>query len=596
MSPRRSFRPYLLVTALACVLIVLAFVQYRWSEQVSAAERQQMRASLQIAVGQFRQEFTREMGTLCAGLQPEGDAVDSGDWDRVARQQAEWLHSAADASLVSAVYLWKNQAGGSLARLDAISGTFAPAQEPPELESLLAQFRQQFDSQRDGRPPRPMTWIMDARGPSLLHMLFAGGDGPERGAPGQGSTAAGMLVVHLNRESLERTLLPDLAKRYFAGPDGFVYQAVVYAGEDTTHPVYTSGGPLTGAADMTVDVLEFRPRGGGPERGGHERGPGGPARPSYPYRERMRGGGRGFWMGMQPGMLMSDAFAPWKLAVRHRSGSLDRAVEELRWRNLAISFAILLVLGAGMVSIVRSTQRARRLAELQMQFVAGVSHELRTPLAVISSAAQNLNDGIVEGKPQVKQYGALIRSESLRLAGMMEQILQFAAGEKNRAYKPTLLEAGSLIDGALALSKTVLDEGGFTVKREIAPDLPQVRGEGGALTQCLQNLVSNAAKYSGESRWIGIRAWAADQSVWIAVEDRGIGIEKQELPHVFDAFYRARAVRSAQIHGTGLGLNLARSFARDAGGDLTVESAPGKGSCFTVRLPAEGPRLLERSA
>jgi len=594
MSPRHSFRPYLLVTGLACVLVGLAFVQYRWSEQVSQAERQRMRGSLQIAVDQFRQEFTRELGTLCVGLQPESDAVDSGDWDRVARQQAEWLRTASGAHLVSAVYLWRSQAGETPARLDSTSGAFVPAKEPPELQPLLEQFRQSFDGQRDGRPPRPMSWIMDSRGPTLIHMLSAGGDGPERG--GTGGHSAGMLLVRLNRDSIERSLLPDLAKRHFAGPDGFVYQAAVYAGDNASNPIYTSGGPLTGAADITVDVLDGRPRGGGPERGGRDRGPGGPGRPPFPYRDRMRPGGRGFWMGMQPGMLMGDGFAPWKLAVRHRSGSLDRAVEELRWRNLAVSFAILLVLGAGMVSIVRSTQRARRLADLQMQFVAGVSHELRTPLAVISSAAQNLNDGIVEGKPQVRQYGALIRSESLRLAGMMEQILQFAAGEKNRAYRPTPLDAGALIDAALALSKTALDEGGFTVEREIAPGLPRVRGESGALTQCLQNLISNAAKYSGESRWIGIRAWAADNSVWIAVEDRGIGIEQAELPHLFDAFYRAKAVRSAQIHGTGLGLNLARSFARDSGGDLSVESAPGEGSRFTVRLPAEAPQLLEQSA
>ena len=311
-----------------------------------------------------------------------------------------------------------------------------------------------------------------------------------------------------------------------------------------------------------------------------------------------RGDGRGRAFEQQRGfgstVLVSDGAAPWKIAVRHPAGSVAAAVQSLRWRNLAVSFAILLVLGGSMVIIVRNTQRAQRLAELQMEFVAGVSHEVRTPLAVISSAAENLTDGVVEEAGQVKQYGSLIRNESRRLSGMMEQILQFAAGQKRNAYKPVLLNMEDVIGAALALSQAVLTEGGFTVESQISPHLPPVLAESGALTQCLQNLISNAAKYSGASRWIGIRAAAAKGWLTVTVEDRGIGIDRAELPHLFDAFYRAKAVRSAQIHGTGLGLNLARSFARDAGGDVMVESTLGQGSSFTVRLPVAPEPALDQ--
>ncbi|MCU1259333.1 MAG: integral rane sensor signal transduction histidine kinase, partial [Bryobacterales bacterium] len=252
--------------------------------------------------------------------------------------------------------------------------------------------------------------------------------------------------------------------------------------------------------------------------------------------------------------------------------------------------------------IVVSTQRAQRLARLQMEFVAGISHELRTPLTVISSAAQNLTDGVVEGKPQVKLYGTLIRNESRRLTGMMEQILQFASGQNKRAYEPVPLAPAELVDNALALAASLIQESGVTVEREIEPDLPVVMGESGALIQCLHNLIANAIKYGGEAKWLRIRAWAESDSVRIAVEDHGIGVASSDLPHIFDAFYRGSAVASAQIHGTGLGLSLARNFAQEAGGSISVESVPGQGSSFVVRLPAirvsaaEHVRLSERTA
>ncbi len=284
------------------------------------------------------------------------------------------------------------------------------------------------------------------------------------------------------------------------------------------------------------------------------------------------------------------------------AGSVDTAVNEARWRDLAVSFATLLVLGASMAMIVVSTQRAQRLARLQMEFVAGISHELRTPLTVISTAAQNLSDGIVEGKPQVKVYGTLIRNESRRLSGMMEQILQFASGQKKRKYDPAPLAPAELIDSALTLAGSLLQDAGTTVELQVAPDLPNVMGESGALMQCLHNLIANGIKYGGDAKWLGVRAWADQEAVWIAVEDHGIGIEKAELPHIFDPFYRSSAVTSAQIHGTGLGLSLARNFAQEAGGSITVESTPGQGSTFLVRLPAmraavaEAARLSERTA
>src|ERR1035438_6904398 len=143
------------------------------------------------------------------------------------------------------------------------------------------------------------------------------------------------------------------------------------------------------------------------------------------------GGNRGAFIARARGALIlpSVAEAPWQLLARHTGGSLEAVVAADRRRNLLLSFGVLSLLAVSMALIIVSTQRARRLARLQMEFVAGVSHELRTPVAVICSAADNLAEGFVGAKDQVKEYGALIRNEGRRLAGMIEQILRFAAGQ-----------------------------------------------------------------------------------------------------------------------------------------------------------------------
>ena len=159
--------------------------------------------------------------------------------------------------------------------------------------------------------------------------------------------------------------------------------------------------------------------------------------------------------------------------MRHPGNSLAEA-GVLYWRrDLMLGFGVLLVLAASMALVVVWTQRIRRLARMQMDFVTGVSHELRTPVSVISSAAENLADGVVEAKPQVKQYGTLIRNEAHRLAAMIEQVLLFAATRKDtRQYEPRAVAVAETIDSAVADLAHLTTANGFTVEKEVAPDLP----------------------------------------------------------------------------------------------------------------------------
>lgn len=238
------------------------------------------------------------------------------------------------------------------------------------------------------------------------------------------------------------------------------------------------------------------------------------------------------------------------------------------------------------------TLSAVELAKLQMDFVASISHELRTPLAVIRSAAENIADGVVESKDQLAKYGSVIRNQGRQVTDLVNQILLYAAShDRRKRYVLRPLTVSEIIHSVLEQTAELVQEAGFVVEQHVDPDLPPVMGDLAALSRCLQNLVGNAVKYGGPARWVGIGATlrqtgkAESREIAISVQDRGIGIDKSEILHIFEPFYRSPAVSAAQIHGTGLGLPLARSIAEAMGGKLSVQSKLGTGSTFTLHLP-----------
>jgi signal transduction histidine kinase len=250
-------------------------------------------------------------------------------------------------------------------------------------------------------------------------------------------------------------------------------------------------------------------------------------------------------------------------------------------------------------------KRAQRLAKLQIDFVAGVSHELRTPLTVICSAGDNLADGIVpDSSRSTRMYGELIRGEGRKLASMIEQILQFAgmrAGRRQYNLQPACINDIAL--KALEQSKPAIAKAGFSVHTNFDPDLPMVNVDPAALLQAVQNLIQNALKYSGDGRWLAVRTEKTRSKtrteVRLAVEDRGMGIESQDLQRIFEPFYRGEAAVAGQIHGTGLGLFMVREALTSMGGSISVKSARGKGSAFTLHLPGlpglENPRTPNKN-
>jgi signal transduction histidine kinase len=273
-------------------------------------------------------------------------------------------------------------------------------------------------------------------------------------------------------------------------------------------------------------------------------------------------------------------------------------------RLIAVLAFTLIFASASVWAIQRSKMLAAiQLANLQMEFVASVSHELRTPLAVISSAADNIVDGLVSGKEELQRYGSVIRNQSRQITELVDQILLFASTQDRRSrYVLRPLQISQVIDSVLDNTSELLRGAGFVVERQIEASLPCVLGDLSALSQCLRNLIVNAVKYSGESRWIGVRALLTDsedrasREIQITVQDRGIGIDRLEMSHIFEPFYRSAAVIAAQIHGAGLGLSLAKNIAEAMGGKLSVVSELALGSAFTLHLPIMEEQELKMTA
>ncbi len=304
------------------------------------------------------------------------------------------------------------------------------------------------------------------------------------------------------------------------------------------------------------------------------------------------------------------------LMAKHRAGSLEAAVASVRWRNLMISSGVLLLLTLAVGLILVSARRAEALARQQMEFVAAVSHELRTPVSVIGAAAGNLADGVVSDQQRVRKYGETIQGEARRLAETVERVLQLAGIAAGRAAAAqTLVDPADLVHQAIAECRPEIDAAGVTVETSIADDLPPVTGDLPALRSALRNLISNAVKYGGSARWLRVSASSGGDSpagrahtvaqmrgwrergpkVVFKVEDRGLGVNAEDRRHVFEPFYRGREAVAQQIQGSGLGLNLVLRIAMAHGGRVTLTSEPGKGSTFTLALPAATDRPAAES-
>jgi signal transduction histidine kinase len=194
----------------------------------------------------------------------------------------------------------------------------------------------------------------------------------------------------------------------------------------------------------------------------------------------------------------------------------------------------------------------------------------------------------LNSKEKYQEYFRIIREESERLSSLINNILDFSrieAGRKEYEFKET--DLSELVHSTLDTYRFQIEQNGFTFEENIAKDIPPVNVDREAIARSLLNLVNNALKYSKDNKYIGVSLYRVNGTVKIEVKDHGIGIPAAEQDKIFDKFYRCGDPLVHNVKGSGLGLSLVRHIVRAHGGDVKVESAPDKGSKFTIALPLD---------
>ena len=292
----------------------------------------------------------------------------------------------------------------------------------------------------------------------------------------------------------------------------------------------------------------------------------------------------------------SASFRGLKLAMRNRDLSIDQQVKRWQhWTWILIGF-IDIMLGAGLLLVFSNVRRELHLSQLKSDFVANVSHELKTPLALIRLFAETLELGRVPSEDKARQYYRVINKESQRLTQLINNILDFSrieAGRKEYRFAPT--DVGLIVNEVLEAYRFQIEQQGFTLEVGVADDLPEVSADKEALGQALLNLVNNAIKYSRDEKYLRLDMRRDGERVLLSVTDRGIGVAKGEQKKIFEKFYRAENSLVHETKGSGLGLALVQHIMQAHGGSVEIESAPGKGSTFTLVLPI-GSKLTRSAA
>ncbi|HEX3554608.1 MAG TPA: HAMP domain-containing sensor histidine kinase [Thermoanaerobaculia bacterium] len=578
--------PIVIAAVLALLLAVLAMLQWQWIGEVSAMDRHRMRVSLFAAGSHFTEDFDREVSRAFLYFHPDPREPPAARLDRVIRQYDHWNAEAPYPRLVRDVFVMRPAGDDGESGLEVLwpaEHRFVACPWPPE----LARLRQRLEeaSHAPGPPGGARNLMAAGDVPGLVIPLGFPSPSPAPSPEAQTAAdtqAAGYLLVRLDLKTISGEMLPAFTRRYFVTPQGADYALAVKAVGDPERVLFLSDPQVPavsfGVGDMQLDMFRLRPfdelRSLSPEHG-----PGAIHWPaSGPPRPRMRG---------QAAADRRREGGAWRLVLKHRDGSLEDAVAAIRRRNLGISLGILALLAATMGLMMVATQRAQRLARQQIEFVAGVTHELNTPLTAIRSAGQNLAAGVVAEPGQVRRYGNLIESEGRRLSDMVGQALELAGIQSGRRiYHPRPVEVGEIVDGALQDCRWFLQEKRIAVEREVDRDLPGVLADAAAVRRAVQNLIENAAKHGGGAGWIGVRVRrAAAGQVEITVADRGPGIRREDLPHLFEPFFRGRDAALGGIPGSGLGLSLVHHVIEAHGGRITVVSDT-EGSAFTIHLPA----------
>ncbi|HLW67933.1 MAG TPA: ATP-binding protein [Gemmataceae bacterium] len=268
--------------------------------------------------------------------------------------------------------------------------------------------------------------------------------------------------------------------------------------------------------------------------------------------------------------------------------------EELDWKGVAnksLAVHVSPIAGLpdhGAILVIHDISELRRLERLRQEFVANVSHELKSPLAVIKACVETLQDGAVEDSEVRGSFLEQINEHSDRLHNLILDLMSLArieSGMETMEFERVIV--AELVTDCLERHRPRADAKNQILEM-LPPDEPaaqELRTDSEALSQILDNLVDNGIKYTPGGGHIRVRWYGRGDEICIEVEDTGIGIPEEDMPRIFERFYRVDKARSRELGGTGLGLAIVKNLTKILHGSVTAQSSLGLGSKFTVALP-----------
>ena len=238
------------------------------------------------------------------------------------------------------------------------------------------------------------------------------------------------------------------------------------------------------------------------------------------------------------------------------------------------------------IFLLRDVTAEAELDRVKSDFVSTVAHELRTPLTAILGFSDLILAGAVDGPESLADDLVIIRNNALRLNELVDDLLDVSKVEAGAIQlEMKAVQLADVVRNVVRSVAPAFSSKGQPLQVDLPPDLPTVQGDRGRLEQVVANLLTNANKYTLPGGEVRVYAEVTDRSVALAVADSGVGLTLEEQARLFSKFFRARNSATQDVGGTGLGLVITRSLVRQHGGDITVESRPGRGSTFTVVLP-----------
>lgn len=286
---------------------------------------------------------------------------------------------------------------------------------------------------------------------------------------------------------------------------------------------------------------------------------------------------------------LDDPFRGLSLGIKFQGTTAEAISQRWVFQSFLILGVLSVLMIGGLVLTYRSVNKQVALARLKSDFVSNVSHELRTPLALIRLYAETLELGRINTDDKKHEYYSIIRKESERLTALINNILDFSrieAGRKEYDFRET--DIAELVQNTLDSYRFQIEQQGFALEEQIETGIPKVRVDREAIARALVNLVNNALKYSDREKFLGVKLYRERSVLKLEVTDRGIGIDRNEQARIFEKFYRTCDPLVHNTKGSGLGLSLVRHITHAHGGEVEVESAPGRGSKFTLSLPLAG--------